>query len=180
MYPAKTSRPISTTDNAPHALPRVAVTRTRNASSIPLGHPLVKIFPSQPVFPEAIADPEGKLAEEIDPHEDTADFPREWDRFRRASDLSDFRVVKWTPGDIWEVKDRGRPMGYFGLAPFMGPVLGPTIAAYMGMGTGQWQSIFWFLFAFSAVCSFGVGALPETYGPILLKKRAEQLRKESG
>lgn len=80
--------------------------------------------------------------------------------------------------DVWELKDRGSPMGYFSLAPFAGPVLGPLIAGYLGMASGSFRPIFWLLFAFSAACWIGVLFLPETYGPVLLKTRAQKIRKE--
>ncbi|KAI9030594.1 major facilitator superfamily domain-containing protein [Hyaloraphidium curvatum] len=82
--------------------------------------------------------------------------------------------------DIWEPKDRGRPMAYFGLAPFAGPVLGPAISGFMGMRFGSHQPLFWLLFAFSGVCFVALLWMPETYGPVLLRRRAERLREETG
>lgn len=46
----------------------------------------------------------------------------------------------------------------------------------------RWFSIlFWVLFAFAGACAVAiVFVLPETYGPILLKQKAERKRKETG
>ncbi|KAJ9107388.1 hypothetical protein QFC21_000838 [Naganishia friedmannii] len=86
--------------------------------------------------------------------------------------------VGGTIADIWDVEDRGIPMGVFSLTIFMGPCLGPLIAGWISIGTHGWRWIYWVLFIFLGVV-FGFTCLsPETYAPILLAKKAARLRKE--
>lgn len=61
-----------------------------------------------------------------------------------------------------------------------GPVLGPIIGGFLGMNAG-WRWVMGFLGAFSGVVwIIGAIFLPETYGPVLLRRRAARLSKLSG
>ncbi|GAA6037269.1 hypothetical protein JCM8097_008654 [Rhodosporidiobolus ruineniae] len=81
--------------------------------------------------------------------------------------------------DLFSASERALAMSLFALAPFAGPVLGPIVGGFMGL-TISWRWIFWLLTIFSflmwAVCSL----VPETYAPVLLRRRAEKLSKETG
>lgn len=67
-----------------------------------------------------------------------------------------------TIADIWEVRERGRAMGYFYLGPLMGPLLGPIIGGAIALKWG-WRSTQWFLAIYgSVVLAFLIFALPET------------------
>jgi multidrug resistance protein len=67
-----------------------------------------------------------------------------------------------TIADIWEVKERGKAMGFFYLGPLMGPLLGPLIGGGLGQGLG-WRSTQWFLAIYGAVTVLLIlFALPET------------------
>ena len=69
----------------------------------------------------------------------------------------------------------------FTLAPFAGPAIGPTISGFMSVAGVSWRWVFWLLTFFSGFCLFLiVFTIPETYAPILLVRRAEKLRKETG
>lgn len=71
-------------------------------------------------------------------------------------------------------------MSLFASAPFMGPVLGPIIGGFLGMNAG-WKWVMGFLGAFSgAVWIIGTLVVPETYAPVLLRRRAERLSKITG
>lgn len=64
--------------------------------------------------------------------------------------------------------------------PFLGPVLGPIIGNFMIINV-QWQDIYWLMLAFGGACwLLSVFTLKETYAPVILHKRAKQLRKETG
>jgi multidrug resistance protein len=64
---------------------------------------------------------------------------------------------------IWEVKERGKAMGYFYLGPLMGPLLAPIIGGALTQGLG-WRSTLWFLAIFGAALVVGiVFLLPETF-----------------
>lgn len=62
----------------------------------------------------------------------------------------------------------------------MGPCVGPLIGGFIGETIG-WRWIYWVLFIFVGVV-FGATVLlmPETLSPVLLRRRAERLRKETG
>jgi MFS family permease len=52
------------------------------------------------------------------------------------------------------------------------------IGGWISVGTGNWRWIYWVLFIFLGfIFAFTLFA-PETYAPILLKKKAARLRKE--
>jgi multidrug resistance protein len=82
--------------------------------------------------------------------------------------------------DIFESADRGVAMAVFAIAPFMGPTLGPLVGGFLGESAG-WRWIEGFLAAFSGVMLL-VGSIivPETYAPVLLRRRAENLSKITG
>lgn len=65
----------------------------------------------------------------------------------------------------------------------MGPALGPVIGGYIATGTGSpkaWQYIYWTLFAWTGIVFFASWLAPETLAPVILRKRAQKLRKETG
>ncbi|CCO32469.1 putative MFS-type transporter C409,08 [Rhizoctonia solani AG-1 IB] len=83
--------------------------------------------------------------------------------------------------DIWDADTRGKALAIFTLAPFAGPALGPTVAGYMSVAGVSWRWLFGVLSIFAGVCTIVLAlTLPETYAPIILKKRAEKLRKSTG
>jgi multidrug resistance protein len=83
--------------------------------------------------------------------------------------------------DIWNSRDRGTATTLFAMAPFMGPVLGPAIGGYISQSSLGWRFNFWIMFIFSAVMLvLNILFVPETYAPILLRRRADQLEEESG
>ncbi|KAF7554306.1 hypothetical protein G7Z17_g3010 [Cylindrodendrum hubeiense] len=82
--------------------------------------------------------------------------------------------------DMFPASQRGLAMALFAAAPFLGPVLGPVIGGFLGMTEG-WRWVMGFLAIFSGVLWI-VGSLtvPETYAPVILRKRALQLSKTTG
>ncbi|KAG8680413.1 hypothetical protein FRC11_002525, partial [Ceratobasidium sp. 423] len=83
--------------------------------------------------------------------------------------------------DIWDADTRGKALALFTLAPFAGPALGPTVAGYMSVAGVSWRWLFGVLAIFAGVCTIVLAlTLPETYAPIILKKKAEKLRKTTG
>ncbi|KMU90574.1 multiple drug resistance protein [Coccidioides immitis H538.4] len=82
--------------------------------------------------------------------------------------------------DMFSASQRGLAMGMFSIAPFLGPVLGPIIGGFLGMNAG-WRWVEGFLAIFSGVLwIIGTLLVPETYAPVLLRKRANTLSKLSG
>ncbi|RPD64093.1 MFS general substrate transporter [Lentinus tigrinus ALCF2SS1-7] len=83
--------------------------------------------------------------------------------------------------DIWDADTRGKALALFTLAPFAGPSLGPTVSGFMAVSGVSWRWVFWVQTIFAGVCLlFVIFTLPETYVPVLLVRRAEKLRKETG
>jgi MFS family permease len=60
----------------------------------------------------------------------------------------------------------------------MGPCLGPLIGGWIAIGTHGWRWIYWTLFIFLGCIFVFTCFAPETYAPILLKKKAARMRKE--
>ncbi|KAE8366077.1 major facilitator superfamily domain-containing protein [Aspergillus caelatus] len=82
--------------------------------------------------------------------------------------------------DMFSAKERGVATSLFAAAPFLGPVLGPIIGGFLGMNAG-WRWVMGFLGAFSGFVWIVASLLtPETYAPVLLRRRAERLSKITG
>ncbi|KAG8716145.1 hypothetical protein FRC11_008626 [Ceratobasidium sp. 423] len=85
-----------------------------------------------------------------------------------------------TIADMFTAKDRGLASALFAMAPFAGPVLGPIVGGYVSESRAGWRWNFWIMFIFSAVMFvFGVLFVPETFAPVLLRRRARELHAES-
>ncbi|ROW12417.1 hypothetical protein VMCG_00221 [Cytospora schulzeri] len=82
--------------------------------------------------------------------------------------------------DMFNQKDRGFATACFAAAPFMGPSLGPIVSGYLGEAEG-WRWIEGLMAIFTGilwiVCTILV---PETYTPVLLRRRAAKLSKLTG
>ncbi|PKS06097.1 hypothetical protein jhhlp_007931 [Lomentospora prolificans] len=82
--------------------------------------------------------------------------------------------------DIFPASQRGLAVNLYALAPFMGPVLGPIVGGFLSEAAGlRWVLALMALFCAIcwAVCTFLV---PETFAPLLLRKRADRLSQETG
>jgi MFS family permease len=85
-------------------------------------------------------------------------------------------------GDIWEPKARGTAVTFYAVAVVGGPTLGPIIGAALvanpdlGWRWTEYLEAIW-VFAVFALTFF---CLPEVYSPVLLKRKAQRLRKETG
>ncbi|KAF1840823.1 MFS general substrate transporter [Cucurbitaria berberidis CBS 394.84] len=82
--------------------------------------------------------------------------------------------------DLFSANERGLAMSIFSAAPFMGPVLGPIIGGFLGMTEG-WRWVNGLMAIWSGCILIATVCLvPETYPPVLLRRRAERLSKLSG
>ncbi|KAL8737754.1 MAG: hypothetical protein Q9181_001382 [Wetmoreana brouardii] len=82
--------------------------------------------------------------------------------------------------DIWPARQRGLALVAFSSAPLFGPVLGPIIGGFLGEKYG-WRWVQGFLAILSGtMCILVALIVPETYGPLLLKRRAQALSKLTG
>ncbi|KAJ6127013.1 hypothetical protein N7523_002625 [Penicillium sp. IBT 18751x] len=85
-----------------------------------------------------------------------------------------------TIADIWRIEERGEAIAYFAAAPYCGPVIGPIVTGWINVGSGRLDLFFWTNMAFAGVVMIIIGLVPETYAPVILKRRAAKLRKETG
>lgn len=82
--------------------------------------------------------------------------------------------------DMFPANERGMAMSFFAAAPFMGPVFGPIVGGFVGETVG-WRWVEGVMAIFTGVLwLFGGLMLPETYPPVLLRKRAAALSKSTG
>ncbi|OJZ80266.1 hypothetical protein ASPFODRAFT_53633 [Aspergillus luchuensis CBS 106.47] len=85
-----------------------------------------------------------------------------------------------TIADIWSIEERGMAIAYFAAAPYCGPVVGPIVCGWITVGSGRLDLFFWVNLAFAGSILVLIGLIPETYAPVILKRRAAKLRKETG
>lgn len=71
-------------------------------------------------------------------------------------------------------------MNLFAVAPFMGPVLGPVIGGFLGESAGwKWVMVLMTVFC-ATLLVISTLVVPETFAPVLLHKRADQLSRLTG
>ncbi|XDG00462.1 hypothetical protein ABKA04_000077 [Annulohypoxylon sp. FPYF3050] len=82
--------------------------------------------------------------------------------------------------DMFPAKERGLATALFATAPFLGPSIGPIVGGFLGVG-GGWRWVEGLMACFTGllwiICTFFI---PETYAPILLRRRAEKLSEMTG
>ncbi|KAK5166960.1 uncharacterized protein LTR77_007689 [Saxophila tyrrhenica] len=83
-------------------------------------------------------------------------------------------------GDVWTAEQRGKSLAIYLLIPLLGAAVGPIIGGFMAERT-TWRWMFWSTSAFQAVMiMLSFYAFHETYGPLILRRRAAKLRKDTG
>ncbi|KAJ7239760.1 major facilitator superfamily domain-containing protein [Mycena haematopus] len=81
--------------------------------------------------------------------------------------------------DIWNARERGLAIAIYSAMPFLGPIIGPIVGGYVVMKV-DWHFNFWLMFIFSVLSPLsGAISTPETYAPVLLRRRANNLTRES-
>ncbi|KZL80770.1 major facilitator superfamily transporter [Colletotrichum incanum] len=82
--------------------------------------------------------------------------------------------------DMFNANERGLATAIFAAAPFLGPSIGPIVGGFLGVAEG-WRWIEGLMAIFTGVLLIVVGlTVPETYAPVLLRRRAEKLSKITG
>lgn len=82
--------------------------------------------------------------------------------------------------DMFTATERGIAMSLFAAATFLGPVIGPLVGGFLAITKG-WRWIMGCLGIFSGLLwILGSVTVPETYSPVLLRRRAHMLSKRTG
>jgi MFS family permease len=83
-------------------------------------------------------------------------------------------------GDLWRPEQRGTSFAIATFLPLLGPALGPILGGVISGSIG-WPWIFWVLSCFdAALIVVAFFAFPETYGQLLLHRKAANLAKQTG
>jgi MFS family permease len=81
--------------------------------------------------------------------------------------------------DLFEAHERGKALAVFTLAPLVGTAIGPITGGFLVQYV-SWRWCFYVIsIAIAAVQIAGLILLRETYGPVLLKRKAARLRKST-
>ncbi|KAJ5817944.1 Major facilitator superfamily domain general substrate transporter [Penicillium robsamsonii] len=85
-----------------------------------------------------------------------------------------------TIADLFPPAKRGLALTIYCVAPFLGPILGPIVGGFVSENIG-WVWVQGVCVIFIGIIGiFGIVFIPETYGPVLLQRRARQLAKADG
>ncbi|KAF4311535.1 Major facilitator superfamily [Botryosphaeria dothidea] len=85
-----------------------------------------------------------------------------------------------TIADVIPPENRGKAMSAFGMGLLMGPVLGPLMVGFAAEYL-SWRWVFRILYITVVVVTAVLYCvMRETYGPVILKRKAERLRRETG
>ncbi|ETS86817.1 hypothetical protein PFICI_00645 [Pestalotiopsis fici W106-1] len=80
--------------------------------------------------------------------------------------------------DMMPVEMRGRALSAWAMGPLLGPCIGPVAGGYLIRAAG-WRWVYWLLLILSGIfVPISYSFLDETFPPILLKRKARQLRKQ--
>ncbi|KAI4293656.1 MFS general substrate transporter [Schizophyllum commune Loenen D] len=89
-------------------------------------------------------------------------------------------VAGGSVSDLFPSNKVGNPMAVYTLSPFFGPIVGPLVSGFINQHANwRWTFrvlIIWIFCQWVALILF----VPETYAPVILKKKAARLRKSTG
>jgi multidrug resistance protein len=89
-------------------------------------------------------------------------------------------VAGGTVGDMFPKEKLSAPMMIYTASPFVGPEVGPVIGGFINQ-YADWRWSFWVLVIWAGILEVCILAfVPETYAPVLLRRKAIKLRKETG
>ncbi|KAI6081343.1 major facilitator superfamily domain-containing protein [Hypoxylon rubiginosum] len=82
--------------------------------------------------------------------------------------------------DMLPAEKRGVVMSFFILGPILGPIIGPVGGGFLATKMG-WRWVFWLVAIVAGLVAVMMLLFSrETYGPVILQRRAARLRKETG
>ncbi|OSD03245.1 MFS polyamine transporter [Trametes coccinea BRFM310] len=80
--------------------------------------------------------------------------------------------------DMWPPEERGRAIAIYSLAPLLGPAIGPVAGGWIAERS-TWRWVFWATSIAAGISqAIGFFALRETFAPLLLKRKANRIRKQ--
>ncbi|KAK2807334.1 hypothetical protein FQN50_005489 [Emmonsiellopsis sp. PD_5] len=89
-------------------------------------------------------------------------------------------VAGGTVGDMFARHELGAPMMIYAASPFLGPELGPLLGGFICAHT-SWRWAFYMLLIWSGTTLVAIFLfVPETYHPVLHRRKAVKLRQETG
>ncbi|KAK4636429.1 Efflux pump atB [Fulvia fulva] len=89
-------------------------------------------------------------------------------------------VAGGTVGDMFHKHQLSAPMMLYTASPFVGPEVGPVMGGFINQFT-DWRWSFWVLVIWAGLQWLLIFAfVPETYAPVLLRRKAAKLREETG
>ncbi|OQD78448.1 hypothetical protein PENDEC_c001G02781 [Penicillium decumbens] len=102
--------------------------------------------------------------------------------FRLFNGMMASAPIAITGGLFADVHDdptlRGRLMAYYMACTTFGPIIGPWVSGFVAVV--DWRWCFWIGLICCGISFPLVLFMPETYGPVILTKRAKKLRKDTG
>lgn len=82
--------------------------------------------------------------------------------------------------DIWPASERGLATSLYSGSPWFGPIVGPLAGGFLIQAKLGWRWVFWIVLILAFIPSvLGIFFMPETYAPLLLRRRAQKLQRES-
>lgn len=100
--------------------------------------------------------------------------------FQGMAGVTPLTIGSGTISDLIPTEQRGKFMAIYSLGPLLGPVIGPIAGAYLVQAEG-WRWVFRVLTIVSGLMTiFTYFTMSETYGMVILARKAERLRKETG
>ncbi|KIJ49144.1 hypothetical protein M422DRAFT_28127 [Sphaerobolus stellatus SS14] len=89
-------------------------------------------------------------------------------------------VAGGSVSDLFDNQTVALPLAVYTVSPFIGPVIGPAFAGFISQHT-TWRWTYYVITIWTFIELWAlILFVPETYGPTLLQRRAERLRKETG
>jgi MFS family permease len=82
--------------------------------------------------------------------------------------------------DLWDSDERGVSLAVYTIMPLLGPTAGPLIAGYI-VQYYDWPYVFYTISVLAAAFLLpGLLLLPETFGPVILRRRRSEKLKQAG
>ncbi|KAJ5234354.1 uncharacterized protein N7469_003522 [Penicillium citrinum] len=100
--------------------------------------------------------------------------------FNGLSGAAFLSVAGGTVGDMFDRQELAFPMMLYTASPFIGPEVGPLVGGFINEFT-TWRWTFYVLLIWTGVLLISmILFVPETYHPVLLRRKARKLRAETG